>query len=875
MCAGLLFLGSLQPLIAQASEDLTVQFIVRDDRHRRIDDLKPEEVQVTEDGKPVTVKSFKFVGRNGSALLSVLVDSESVESLSAARDNVAELLSAAGDQNTQISLWDTKQIALLRDFSSDRNGIASVIASGAKDDIKEAEISAKSKAVLAAARLLVNSQHRRSAYAMLCALIEQQGESAGRKEIVYFAPSGVDGALTEEQIAALGSNALRAGVSVSIVEGRGASERAEAKAAALLIAPQHGNRNPAAADGNKWRELARKTGGLYAAASKDNVRDALHRAGEDLGSYYEATYTPSAQTEDGHFRPVAIKVARPRAVAQHAEGYFSVPKCSAFNIADYEPPMLRALHAGGESDQVRFDSQILHFGQISGKTEAELVVQVPRSALTTVNDEAEKLLKVHFSVYAQIRSADGLALSRFSQDVPYETALEHAKAAPKNLFTFQRRLLLAPGEYRLEVAVADQQAANLGYRSMPFSIAAQTSALTLADVILVQGVEARPPTSGADDPLLFGAQSLVPWAASSVRARKGGELPVLLKVYADAAAPSVPDVQLEILRGGELVANLPLLASGGAGRYQSLVWLPEDSLQPGHYILLAQALQGENRSEQRKEFDYVLPSGASELQEADNGPDISPRQLLSPKVELIAGAKRPSDTEIGSILQAARERALDYKKSLPNFSCLETTRRFTGRTGVQGWKTKDSMTELVRYSDGKEEHKILEFDGVSEAMDRSKVKGLLTKGEFGEFLDAVYSPDAQAEFTWQGRTLVDGREAHVFAYKVKRANSIYSLSTVDGRSRVNSAFQGVIQIDANTLVTHFVSIEAEDIPAQALYRESAVSVNYGYVMVGGQRFLLPQAATLRVRVGKRLLYKDEMQFRNYHRYAGVSNLITQ
>jgi len=206
---------------------------------------------------------------------------------------------------------------------------------------------------------------------------------------------------------------------------------------------------------------------------------------------------------------------------------------------------------------------------------------------------------------------------------------------------------------------------------------------------------------------------------------------------------------------------------------------------------------------------------------------------------------------------------------------LQTNQRFTSKAGVQNWKAKDTITELLRYSGGKEVHQILEVNGVRNAIDRSQVKGLMTKGEFGEFLDAVYSPDAHAEFAWQGRTLVEGQEAHVFAYKVKRNNSIYSLSTVDGRSRVNSAFHGVIHIDANSLATRFVSIEALDIPVQALYGESTVSVNYGYFTFNGEKFLLPKSAALSVRVGKRQLLKDEMQFRNYRKYGATSNLITQ
>jgi VWFA-related protein len=866
---------------AQSSfEDITVQCVIRDDRHRAVADLKPEELLITEDGKPVALKSLKAV--NGQAgTLAILVDSGSNESLTLGRDAMPELLAGVKDSAVPVSLWDVKQAALLRDFNVDRGGLGALIATGLHDSVKDRDTSARSKQILAAARRLMDEEHRSPALALLFALIEEQAAVPGRKEIVYFVPNGEESTLSEEQVTALGSNALRAGVSVYVIEAAGASAQVEAKAAALLTPQQRGaNKNRAgeapAIKQNMWRELARKSGGAYAAAGKDGGRETARRAGEDLGVAYQASYTPLAPTEDGHFRAVVVKVNRARTGSQNAAGYFSVPNADAYSVADYTPLLLQALHDSGDSDQLRFDSEVLRFGQQDGKTRVVLVVEVPRSSVTTLNNDTEKLLKVHFAVYAVIRGADGKIVSRFSGDMPYETASEKAAAAPKNLFTFERQTLLAAGDYRAEIAVGDQNSPSVGKRTFTFSIAKPAGALTLGDLIVVRGVEPRTAERGDDDPLAFGAQSLVPWVAATVKARKGSELPVLLKVYGDPAAGILPDMQLEIHRGSDLVASLPLLVSGGiGGQFQALVWLPEESLEAGHYTLLAKAAQGQVSTERSREFEYVLPGGSSELAEADTGPDLAPKQLLTAGPELIAGAKKPSDEEIAAILQAARERALEYKKSLPNFSCLQTNKRFTSKTGVQNWKAKDSITELLRYADGKEEHQILEVNGVTKAADRGEVKGLLTKGEFGEFLDAVYSPDSHAEFTWQGRTLVDGQEAHVFAYKVKRVNSIYSMSTMDGRSRVVSAFHGIIHIDANTLVTRFVSIEAEDIPVQALYRESTVSVNYGYFTIEGQKCLLPKTAVLSVRVGKRSLSKDEMQFRNYRRYGATSNLITR
>ncbi|MGC2662436.1 MAG: VWA domain-containing protein [Bryobacteraceae bacterium] len=866
---GLLVLAWCLAATLEAQETLTLQVVVRDEHRRSVEDLKPEEVQISEDGKPVTVQSFHRVRTEKPELLSILMNSGSSESVALAREDAPELFTGDSGKDLRGSLWDTKQGSLLLNWSSDRKALTEALQSLAQDAVGSRTVSPTLEAVAESARARIREQHSEPWFAVLSALIAEQGSIEGRKEVVFFAPKGEEGSTTEKQIAALGSNAMRAGVSVYIVETGDANAQAEAKASALLT----GHKNNAEAGQNEWRELAQKTGGFYLAAPKNNVRDALRRAEEDLSSYYAVTFVGPPQTGDGHFRPIAVKTTRPRTATQYATGYYSVPNVCAFDLAAYEIPLLEAMHSGASGDELNFDSQVLRFGEHDGKTTAAVVVEVPRSTLYNANDDEEKLLKIHFSVYAQIKSADGKVIQRFTEDVPYETAIENAHASPKSLFTFQRSFLLAPGEYSAEVALADQLASNIGRHEMKFSISEPKSPIALGDLVLIRGVDAA--TTDVDNPLRFASQAIIPWAGDELPLSHGSELPVLLKVYQDPSVPSPPDVRLEILHDKQSMANLPLMLSGGKdGEYQALVWLPESSLQPGHYTFVAHASQAEATVERRRELDIVEPGKTGALSIADNEPDVSAKQLLSPAPDLIAGAKRPSDSEIDVILKAARERALDYKRGLPNFSCLQTTKRFTSKSGPKNWKAKDTITELVRYNSGKEQHEVLEINGNTRDLDPKEIKGLITKGEFGEFLDAIYSPDAHAEFAWQGITLVDGRQSYVFAFKVKRSDSIYSLSTIDGRSRVNSAFQGLIHIDKNTLATRFVSIEAESVPKECLYREANIAVNYAEVTVSGQKFLLPKSAALTTRVGRRLLYKDDMEFRNYRRYGATSTLVS-
>jgi hypothetical protein len=269
----------------------------------------------------------------------------------------------------------------------------------------------------------------------------------------------------------------------------------------------------------------------------------------------------------------------------------------------------------------------------------------------------------------------------------------------------------------------------------------------------------------------------------------------------------------------------------------------------------------------------MLRYAAQPVAEEEEG---EPAHLLSNNAPaVLTGAARPSAQEISTLLSGVRNRALDYQTALPNFVCLLVTERFYDKTGREDWKRHDNITELLRYASGQEDYTTLEVNGERVSADRSKIGGVQAKGEFGPFLQAVFSKEANANFEWQGTTDLDGSPVEVFRYSVPKARSIYTLKSEDGPKQATVGFHGFVYIEPNTLAVRRVSIEAEDIPIDFSWRESALDVRYNYVAVGEQEYLLPLSATLRLRKGKKMILKNEMQFREYKRFAASSRLVPQ
>jgi hypothetical protein len=66
----------------------------------------------------------------------------------------------------------------------------------------------------------------------------------------------------------------------------------------------------------------------------------------------------------------------------------------------------------------------------------------------------------------------------------------------------------------------------------------------------------------------------------------------------------------------------------------------------------------------------------------------------------------------------ARERALNYRDSLPNFMCVEVTNRSDDPSASGRWKLHDSLVEVLRYRDKQETRTTVQLNGKPSTVDR-------------------------------------------------------------------------------------------------------------------------------------------------------------
>jgi hypothetical protein len=232
---------------------------------------------------------------------------------------------------------------------------------------------------------------------------------------------------------------------------------------------------------------------------------------------------------------------------------------------------------------------------------------------------------------------------------------------------------------------------------------------------------------------------------------------------------------------------------------------------------------------------------------------LTVRVLAQENHFLPKAAQPPSSREQIEIIEKAREIALRYTDNLPNFIATETIRRQALPRNSTSWKVRDTLIVEVSFEGMGETYKLLSINGKPTTTPYLDLDGTFV-GEFGSDLEGVFAPGSKTKFEWQRWTNLRERTVHVFSYRIERDHSGHKLTFGD-EHRGTLAYGGLLFVDREThQVLRLTS--APEIPADWPVTEVPGEIDYGFVNVDGEEFLLPQHSELR------MVWKDGSQTRS-------------
>lgn len=234
----------------------------------------------------------------------------------------------------------------------------------------------------------------------------------------------------------------------------------------------------------------------------------------------------------------------------------------------------------------------------------------------------------------------------------------------------------------------------------------------------------------------------------------------------------------------------------------------------------------------------------------------------------------PSYEEQQTILAEAREYAINYSKTLPDFLCLQRTHRYVDRNfkpGSQGsWSPSDRVVAKLSYFDQKEKYDLLsDNDNSLVGKQYESVGGSISTGEFGSVLKDIFDPASAAEFHWERWATVRGQLAHAYTYAIDQP---HARRTVDYNhdQQTTPGYHGEVFIlkGANTVVR--LTVEP-DMPPGFPIQEIHQTIDYSYVDISGQKFWLPLKSDLIMR-SDRNGSKNEIDWSGYRKYSADTSI---
>ena len=243
-----------------------------------------------------------------------------------------------------------------------------------------------------------------------------------------------------------------------------------------------------------------------------------------------------------------------------------------------------------------------------------------------------------------------------------------------------------------------------------------------------------------------------------------------------------------------------------------------------------------------------------------------------------SGPPAPSDADKKRILEDTREWALNYVKSLPDFLCMEVTRRSVDahfEIGSEGsWTPQDRLIEKLTYFDHKENYELLQHnDTALIGKTWETLGGSISRGEWATLLGDIFTPSTNTGFHWVRWGTLRGHLTDVYEYTVEQQYSQETIGYGDppNNQKITAGFHGLLYVQNSPANVVLRLTVIPDIPPSFPVQDVDQTVDYDYQDIGTERFLLPLHSQVKMRNGH-IASMNEIEWRQYRKYSADTSI---
>jgi hypothetical protein len=240
---------------------------------------------------------------------------------------------------------------------------------------------------------------------------------------------------------------------------------------------------------------------------------------------------------------------------------------------------------------------------------------------------------------------------------------------------------------------------------------------------------------------------------------------------------------------------------------------------------------------------------------------LRPKQTIPP----------PDSVRQQQILDEIKQYAMTYTDNLPNFICLQVTRRFVDFNSSDHYRLVDTVNAQLSYTEGKEKYQLVSVNNRVVNLGMEQLGGAVSVGEFGSLMKGIFDGKSEAEFAWDHWATLRGKRMAVFNYFIDSGHSSYSIE-YNREQRIITAYRGLVYADEYSGAISRITFVAVDIPKSFPVNEATEILDYDDVNISGQPYICPLKADLRMRAGRQKT-KNDIEFRLYRKFGTESNIV--
>jgi len=239
---------------------------------------------------------------------------------------------------------------------------------------------------------------------------------------------------------------------------------------------------------------------------------------------------------------------------------------------------------------------------------------------------------------------------------------------------------------------------------------------------------------------------------------------------------------------------------------------------------------------------------------------------------LLAQKSNASPGAETAVINAVRDYALNYTKTLPNYTCTLTTREVAmpPNAGNQLQPALTKIEEQLSFFNGKELRKVTRIDGRPASTEDADRLPETTRGEFASLLDAIFEPATGADLVWTRSATLNKIKVDVIAFRVPQSHG-YGLNGTRGSIRV--PFEGFVYADAQTHAVIRLQLKCVMIPPDFEMQNFDLTLDYKATRVAGHEAILPSHFVLHYRdFADDRQHSDDGQYSAYLQFASSADI---